>query len=391
MAAQPETSLEFALTNYEFRQQYGPPTGGYDDREYSIILILLDYAQFTLNLQQHGNGGSIQPNPVAYMHMRDKLERSSGLLLDIAFNTFHDDYSARYKAVDVMQTLGVMPKAAAVARYARQLVDLLCYHGRFMEYADHLMITNGQLAEDRLCDWLSGALDTLPTEVLVQHTDVLVALIKRESTIHPRRVNMAVTLFRKLPPSVIATHASTFLDILQDDSQWGPDHCIRNNTVDLLRNLKCERMGVMGATYLEKLLSIQKTIIDAAMYDVTFVRDVLDYIMPEISLAEHADLIVACLSDEDLEASLGGDEIRSWAITILSRISIEEHADVIAACVADTNDSCQLCALNALCTLGASLANYLWAISATLNILFIWEREKRFYGDGKGERRRTAF
>ena len=116
MAAQPETSLEFALTNYEFRQQYGPPTGGYDDREYSIILILLDYAQFTLNLQQHGNGGSIQPNPVAYMHMRDKLERSSGLLLDIAFNTFHDDYSARYKAVDVMQTLGVMPKAAAVAR-----------------------------------------------------------------------------------------------------------------------------------------------------------------------------------------------------------------------------------------------------------------------------------
>ena len=97
---------------------------------------------------------------------------------------------------------------------------------------------------------------------------------------------MAVTLFRKLPPSVIASHASTFLDILQDDSQWGPDHCIRNNTVDLLRDLKCERMGVMGATYLEKLLSIQKTIIEkVAAFERKFVSTMV-VLLNQPSLAD---------------------------------------------------------------------------------------------------------
>ena len=63
-------------------------------------------------------------------------------------------------------------------------------------------------------EWLRASLNKLAPDVLVQHVGAFIALLKRgyedEYDAQAYFVNTAVLLFKEMPPSVIAKHASTF-------------------------------------------------------------------------------------------------------------------------------------------------------------------------------------
>ena len=352
-----ERFSRFNLLDTASEQEGGPPGA-------TIIKTLLGHIQSTLHVQKFGCG-DVKPDPEMHKYMRGKLEQSTWTLLEVAFNPNHDDVSARCHAIDVLQRLELVPDAVLAAKFANQLVDFMCVEVRFAEYEIHSMYESDGDAISGCHEWLRASLNKLAPDVLVQHVGAFIALLKRgyedEYDAQAYFVNTALLLFKEMPPSVIAKHASTFLDIIQNERQWGVDACHLYNVIDVM----CQMDSTMLGECLERLLLIFKTKEDAR--DAIWEHRLFHKIEPA-SVAERAHLVVACVSDADYTSSFSyGDDydVRRWGIQVLSQISIEKYADVIAALLGDEENTVKIAAMEALSTLSpALLADYSAAIAA---------------------------
>ena len=359
-----------ALANARLSSQI-PVLDGNEPSSTKLIRVLVQLVQSTshvLRWGDHGDHVSIEPNPVMHQYTRAMLKQYSEPMLYIAFGSTAQsrkpwDLSARSNAIDVMRSLELVPDAAIVTRYASQLVDLLCVEEKFEQYEQYSMFLGGG---ER---WLYNVLDVLPPQILAQHAGAIVALVKRGSHLaqaddnsfwyQADKVLFGILLFRKMPPSIIAEHASTFLDVMEDDSQYGEHSCNLEAAMEVLKAMDPTMLGVSCLARL-RLMFANTEIDDDQIWEL------IEKIEPA-SIAERVDLVVTCLSVGRYE------RVRKWGISTLSESTIEEYADVIAAAAVtrlDDFDTVQIAALETLSRLPpASLAIHSDAIAACLSPL----------------------
>ena len=346
-----------ALANARGSSQI-PESNGDEPASTTLIRVLTQLVESTSHVLRWGDHVSIEENPALQQYMRDKLEAAP--MLCIAFGPTAQsrepkDLSARSHAIDVMRSLDFVPDAAIVTRYASQIVDLLCVEGKLEEYEKYSIFWgNGER-------WLYYVLDVLPPQILAQHAEAIVALVKRgyNYLYQADKVLFGILLFRNMPPSIIAEHASTFLDVMEDDSQYGENSCNLEAAMEVLKAIDPTMLGVSCLARL-RLMFANTEIDDDQIWEL------IEKIEPA-SIAERVDLVVTCLSVGRYE------RVGKWGISTLSESTIEEYADVIAAAAVtrlDDFDTVQIVALETLSRLPpASLAIHSDAIAACLSPL----------------------
>jgi hypothetical protein len=288
-----------ALANARLSSQI-PESNGDEPASTTLIRVLTQLVESTSHVLRWGDHVSIEENPALQQYMRNKLEAAP--MLCIAFGPTAQsrepkDLSARSHAIDVMRSLDFVPDAAIVTRYASQIVDLLCVEGKLEEYEKYSIFWgNGER-------WLYYVLDVLPPQILAQHAEAIVALVKRgyNYLYQADKVLFGILLFRNMPPSIIAEHASTFLDVMEDDSQYGENSCNLEAAMEVLKAIDPTMLGVSCLARL-RLMFANTEIDDDQIWEL------IEKIEPA-SIAERVDLVVTCLSVGRYE------RVRKWGIT----------------------------------------------------------------------------
>ena len=357
-----------ALANARLSSQI-PEFSGDEPSSTALIRVLMNFVQCALHVLRFGDHVSIEPNPVMHQYMRTMLERTPNSMFYIAFDSTAQsrepwDLSARSNAIDVMQSFELVPDAAIVTRYASQLVDLLCVEGKFQQYEQYSMFKDSD-AIGHAKDWLYNVLDVLPRKILAEHAEPIVALVKRgfiknSYDWQDDLVCIGIYLFGNMPPSIIAEHASTFLDVMEDESQYGDDCCNVDGAMEVLKAMDPTMLGVSCLARLRLMFANPKI-------DHEWIWGLIEKIEPA-SIAERVDIVVTYLCVGQNEK-----EVRKWGIYTLSERTIEEYAGVIAAAAAtrldDDDITVQIVALETLSRLPpASLAIHSDAIAACLSL-----------------------
>ena len=354
--------------------------------------ILIDFVDITLRMQQFGRD-SIGPNHEMYEYSRGILERSTGRLVDIAFSSTQafgfsvdgvvpPDDVAGFHAMDVLQHFELVPEAAAITRNLKKIVEFLCERKcLFCLDSDSLRESCGVYVSSHLLEWLwNVALDALPyqSETLASHADAFVTCIEEgwdpHDYVEERIVLTAAMAFKHMPSAIIARHASTFLDILQDLDKYGDDCIVLDAAMEVLDLMDS---ALLAASCLDELLLMLDPSKNICVYGCQVALKLLAKLGPVVTVAR-ADPIVACLRfvycfttfrrlgdepNETFRVDEDDYQVRAQAIRVLSNISINEYADAIAACLEQDHRDVRIAALEALSTLSpASLANYSAAI-----------------------------
>ena len=184
----------------------------------------------------------------------------------------------------------------------------------------------------------------------------------------------AAMAFKHMPSAIIARHASTFLDILQDLDKYGDDCIVLDAAMEVLDLMDS---ALLAASCLDELLLMLDPSRNICVYGCQVALKLLVKLGPVVTVAR-ADPIVACLRfvycfttfrrlgdepNETFRVDEDDYQVRAQAIRVLSNISINEYADAIAACLEQDHRDVRIAALEALSTLSpASLANYSAAI-----------------------------
>ena len=298
-----------ALANARLSSQI-PEFSGDEPSSTALIRVLMNFVQCALHVLRFGDHVSIEPNPVMHQYMRTMLERTPNSMFYIAFDSTAQsrepwDLSARSNAIDVMQSFELVPDAAIVTRYASQLVDLLCVEGKFQQYEQYSMFKDSD-AIGHAKDWLYNVLDVLPRKILAEHAEPIVALVKRGFIKYrydwqDDLVCIGIYLFGNMPPSIIAEHASTFLDVMEDESQYGDDCCNVDGAMEVLKAIDPTMLGVSCLARLRLMFANPKI-------DHEWIWGLIEKIEPA-SIAERVDIVVTylCVGQNEKRNSKMGD------------------------------------------------------------------------------------